>query len=164
MAGEEERSFVALKPVVDRAKRSLSWEVVEAASAEALGFDPASFSSRGKASCLICGATVDAKEVKSLGLAGKMGITPLAAVVVKPSGRGREYLPVGSYPQPSETDCEAVLAGLEVTPPEESIPADDSRNFWTPQYGLKRFRDLFTPRRWLRSARSPRGYATRTRR
>ena len=113
--------FVALKPVVDRAARSLSWEVVEADSAEALGFDPAGFSSRGKASCLVCGATVDAKEVKALGLAGKMGITPLAAVVVKPSGRGRDYLPVGTYEQPSAAECEAVLAGLDVTPPEEPI-------------------------------------------
>jgi putative DNA methylase len=26
------------------------------------------------------------------------------------------------------------------------IPSDDTRNFWTPQYGLTRFRDLFTPR------------------
>jgi putative DNA methylase len=33
-----------------------------------------------------------------------------------------------------------------VTPPDEPIPSNDTRNFWTPQYGLRRFRDLFTPR------------------
>ena len=137
--------FIALKPVVDRGARSLAWEVVEADSAEALGFDPAGFSSRGKASCLVCGATVDAKEVKTLGLAGKMGITPLAAVVVKPSGRGRDYLPVGSYEQPSEAACAAVLAGLDVTPPKEPLPQELTGGMCT-VYGLTHFGDLFTPR------------------
>ncbi len=138
--------FIALKPVVDRAARSLSWEVVEAESAEALGFDPAGFSSRGKASCLVCGATVDAKEVKALGLAGQMGITPLAAVVVKASGRGRDYLPVGRYTQPSEATCEAVLTQLNVAPPEELIEHRYKQAILIPAYGLSRFRDLFTPR------------------
>lgn len=138
--------YVALRPVVDRAARTLRWEVAEAADASGLGFDPAGFSSRGRASCLICGAAVDAKYVKEQGLAGRMGITPLAAVLVKPSGRGRDYQAAGSYAEPSVEECEAVLDGLDVTPPGEPIPADDTRNFWTPQYGLTRFRDLFTPR------------------
>ncbi|MEJ7894715.1 MAG: DUF1156 domain-containing protein [Solirubrobacteraceae bacterium] len=137
--------FVALKPVVDRTARALSWEVVEADTADGLGFDPAGFSSRGKASCLICGATVDAKEVKALGLAGRMDITPLAAVVVKPSGRGRDYLPVGTYQQPSTEACEAVLAGLNVGPPDEPLPPALTGGMCT-VYGMTRFRDLFTPR------------------
>jgi len=138
--------YVALKPVVDRQTRSLSWEVVEADTAAGLGFDPAGFSSRGKASCLICGATVEAKEVKALGRADKMGVTPLAAVVIKPSGRGRDYLPVGTYQQPSAEECEAVLTALDVAPPEELVQAHDTLNFKMPLYGLTRFRDLFTPR------------------
>lgn len=138
--------YVALRPRVDREARTLAWEVVEKADAAALGFDPADFSSRGRASCLVCGAAVDAKYVKAQGLVGRMGITPLAAVVVKPSGRGRDYLPAGAYAEPSVEECEAVLAGLDVAPPEELITNDDTRNFWTPQYGLTRFRDLFTPR------------------
>ncbi|MDQ2760525.1 MAG: DUF1156 domain-containing protein [Actinomycetota bacterium] len=138
--------YVALRPRVDRAARTLRWEVVEASDPAGLGFDPAGFSSRGRASCLICGAAVDAKYVKEQGMSGRMGITPLAVVLVKPSGPGREYLPAGRYSEPSALECEAVLAGLDVTPPEELIPADDTRNFWTPQYGLTRFRDLFTPR------------------
>ena len=109
------------KPRVDRAARTLRWEVVEAADAAGLGFDPAGFSSRGRASCLVCGAAVDAKYVKEQGLAGRMGITPLAAVLVKPSGRGRDYLPAGAYPEPSVEECEAVLAALDVEPPDEPI-------------------------------------------
>ena len=138
--------FVALRPHPDRAARTLRWEVVEAPTAEGLGFDPAGFSSRGRASCLVCGAAVDAKYVKEQGLKGRMGITSLAAVVVKPSGRGRDYLAAGSYAEPSTEACAAVLDGLDVEPPDELIQAHDTLNFKVPLYGLTRFRDLFTPR------------------
>jgi putative DNA methylase len=139
-------AYIALKPVVDRAARTLRWEVVEASSVSQLGFDPAAFSSRGRASCQICGAAVDASYVKQQGIAGRMGITPLAAVLVRPEGRGRDYLPAGAYPEPSTEECEAVLAALDVDPPEEPIQAHDTMNFKVPLYGLTRFRDLFTPR------------------
>ena len=81
--------------------RTLRWEVVEAADA------------RGSASTRPASRAADARAVwsaarrstpstsRSEGLAGRMGITPLAAVLVKPSGRGRDYLPVGAYPEPS---------------------------------------------------------------
>ena len=64
--------------------------------------------SAGATTCLACGAAVDYKYVKAEGLAGRMGITPLAAVLVKPSGRGRDYLPAGTYPEP---DARAVPRG-----------------------------------------------------
>jgi putative DNA methylase len=75
-----------------------------------------------------------------------MGITPLAAVLVKAEGRGRDYLPAGTYSEPSADDCAAVLAELDVEPPDEPIEAHDTLNFKVPPYGLTRFRDLFTPR------------------
>jgi putative DNA methylase len=78
-----------------------------------------------------------------------MGVAPLAAVVVKVSGRGRDYLPVGSYPLPDDEECERRLGEVPIEPPDELIPTDDTRNFWVPQYGLRRFRDLFTPRQLL---------------
>lgn len=138
--------YVALKPRVDRTARTLRWEIVEADDASRFGFDPADFSSRGRASCLICGAAVDAKYVKEQGMAGRMGITPLAAVLVKPGGRGRDYLPAGAYPEPSMDECDALLEGLDVAPPEEPITNDGGRWFGPPLQGMTRFRDLFTPR------------------
>lgn len=138
--------YVALRPVVDRAVRKLRWEVVEAADVAGLGFNPAEFSSRGRASCLICGAAVDSEYVKNQGRSGRMGITPLAAVLVKPSRRGRDFLAAGLYPEPSVKACEEVMSGLDVRPPDEPVPADDTRAFFTPLYGLSRFSDLFTPR------------------
>jgi putative DNA methylase len=137
---------VALRPHVERSTRRLTWELVEAPDQAALGFDPAGFSSRGRASCLVCGAAVDARYVKEQGLAGKMGIAPLAAVLVNANGRGRTYLEAGKYPEPLAAQCEAVLRSLEVEPPEEQITNDGGRWFGPPLQGMTRFRDLFTPR------------------
>ena len=138
--------FVALKPHVDAKALTVNWEVVEAQAAEELGFDPAAFAKRSGAACLVCGATVGADYVKEQGKAGKLGITPLAAVVVKASGRGRDYLAAGTYPLPGDADCAAVLEGLDVEPPEELIPVDGGRWFSPPLHGFTRFRELFTPR------------------
>lgn len=137
--------YVALRPVVDRAALTVGWEVVEAATEAGLGFDPAAFSTRGATTCLACGAAIGEKHVKAEGLAGRMGIMPLGAVLVKTSGRGRDYLPAGGYPEPDLTECEAVLAELDVQPPEEPLPAKLTGGMCT-AYGLVRFRDLFTPR------------------
>ncbi len=105
------------------------------------------FSSRGRATCLVCGASVDADYVKAGGPGGAdRRSTPLAAVLPQPSGRGRDYLAAGDYPLPSGEECAAVLADLDVAPPTEAIPAQDTRNFWTPITAMTRFRDLFTPR------------------
>jgi putative DNA methylase len=38
------------------------------------------------------------------------------------------------------------LADEGLTPPAEPIPVDDTRNFWTPPYGLRQFGQLFSPR------------------
>ncbi len=138
--------YVALSPVVDRDALVVKWEVVEAASPEELGFDPAGFSKRGHSTCLVCGAAVDGNYIKAEGRAGRMGITPLAAVLVKEGGRGRDYFAVGEFPLPDSDDCEAVLAGLDVAPPDEMLLDQDTLNIKVPLYGLTHFRDLFTPR------------------
>lgn len=138
--------YAALRPRVNRPQLTVGWELVEGASADDFDFDPAGFSKRGKATCFVCGTSVDGDYIKAEGKAGRLGAAPLASVLVHPSGRGREYFPAGAYDLPDDDDCLAVLADLDVDPPEEPIPADDTRNFWTPNYGLTRFRDLFTPR------------------
>ncbi len=138
--------YVALRPVVDRAALTVGWQVVEAATEEGLGFDPAGFSSRGSASCLTCGAAVDVKYVKAEGMAGRMGITPLAAVLVKSGGRGRDYFAAGTYPDPEFDACEGVLASLDVQPPDEELVNNYNQAVLVPMYGLTRYRDLFTPR------------------
>jgi putative DNA methylase len=140
---------IALRTVVDQATESVTYEVVEATTPQGLGFDPAAGSRRGEATCPICGAVVSAKYVKAEGMAGRMGVTPLAAVILKPSGRGRDYLAPGRYALPDDEECARRLNELDISPPDELLPANDTRWFSTPQFGLTRFRDLFTPRQLL---------------
>jgi putative DNA methylase len=140
---------VALKPALDRARLHVGWQVVESDRQEGLGFDPAAGSSRGEATCPICGATVVAEYVKAEGVAGRMSTEPLAAVVLKPSGRGRDYVGAGKYLQPGEEACLQRLNTLDVGPPEEKMVAGDGRWFQPWFYGMARFRDLFTPRQLL---------------
>jgi putative DNA methylase len=143
------RQYVALQPIVNRDALSVRWKVVEADSPENLGFDPAGFSKASAATCLVCGATADANYVRGEGRAGRLGIMPLAAVMVKASGRGRDYLAVGDFPLPANAACADVIAELDIAPPNEPIPPTGNAGLATGTvylYGLSHFRDLFTPR------------------
>jgi putative DNA methylase len=140
---------IALRPVVDRSARTVHYDVVHATSAEALGFDPTEGSKRGQASCRVCGAAVTGDYIKAEGRAGRIGIAPLAAVILKSSGRGREYLPVGSYPLPDDEYCARRLEELPVDAPNEALVANYNQAVIVPFYGLTRFRGLFTPRQLL---------------
>jgi putative DNA methylase len=137
---------IALKPRANREGLTVGWSVARAASPETLGFDPTDFSKRGQSTCLICQASIDGNYIKAEGRAGRMGIAPLAAVIPKVDESGRDYLPAGDYPEPDAAECEAVLAALDVEPPEERLIDKDTLNIKVPLYGLVRFRDLFTPR------------------
>jgi putative DNA methylase len=87
--------------------------------------------------CVMSGTPIVGDYVKAEGKAGRMGARLMA--VVTESERGRLYLP----PTPEQ---EAVA--LKAQPdwqPEQPLP-DDPRNFWTVQYGLTTYGDLFTRR------------------
>jgi putative DNA methylase len=87
--------------------------------------------------CLMSATPIAGDYVKAEGRAGRMG-ERLMAIVAK-GGRGRVYLsPTARHEQiarHANTDWR----------PETALP-DDPRNFWTVQYGLMTFGDLFTPR------------------
>lgn len=138
--------YAALRPHVDKAQLTVGWELAEGASADAFEFDPAGFSRGGRATCFVCGTSVDADYIKTEGKAGRLGTAPLAAALVNSSGRGREYLPAGAYQLPDENDCQAVLDDLNVGPPEELVNDRDTLNFKVPLYGMTSFADLSTPR------------------
>lgn len=141
---------IALKPIVDQTNLTIRYEVVEATSAEGLGFDPALGSTRGQTTCLVCGAAVTTDYVRAEGVMGRIGMEPLAAVVLKASGRGRDYLPAGSYPLPHGDHVEQRIAKLDVEPPDEpTLTSDTAMTVNVPLYGLTKFRDLFTPRQLL---------------
>jgi len=87
--------------------------------------------------CLLSDAAIEPAYIKSEGIAKRIGTRMMG--VVAEGTRGRVYL------SPTE-EMEAVAT--RVTPtwkPELSLP-DDARNFWTLNYGLTTYGDLFTPR------------------
>ena len=87
--------------------------------------------------CLVSGAPIAPDYIKSEGRAGRMGAKLMA--IVAEGDRGRVYLaPTAEH--------EALARQAQPTwKPETPLP-DDHRNFWTVQYGLTHFADLFTPR------------------
>lgn len=87
--------------------------------------------------CLMSGVPIEPDYVKGEGTAGRMG-TRLMAIVAE-GDRGRVYL------APDESHAACAARAVPEWRPEQSLP-DDPRNFWTVQYGLKTFADLFTPR------------------
>ena len=87
--------------------------------------------------CLLSGTPMNADHIKAEGRAKRMG-TRLMAVVAE-GDRGRVYLTPSTE---QEDTARKALAGWQ---PDQSLP-DDPRNFWTVQYGLEKYGDLFTPR------------------
>ena len=150
--GKKKGRTVALKPIVDRDALTVRYEVVEAATPAGLGFDPGSGSARGQTACRLCGATVTAAYVRSEAQGGRVDVAPMAAVMVNPSGRGREYVTPEHYLVPNSDACEKRLQSLAVAPPDEIIGPTGNAGQATGKtflYGLTYFRDLFTPRQLL---------------
>ena len=87
--------------------------------------------------CLMSGIPIGADYIKAEGSAKRMGVRLMA--IVAEGARGRVYLP--------PVDEHFKVAGLAAPAwkPELKLP-DDPRNFWTVQYGLTTYGDLFTPR------------------
>lgn len=93
-----------------------------------------------KFKCLLSGVPIDPAYIKTEGMAGRIG-TRLMAIVAE-GKRSRVYV--------SPTDEMERLAKT-ATPtwrPNTSLP-NDPRNFWTLNYGLSKFGDLFTDRQLL---------------
>lgn len=87
--------------------------------------------------CIMSESPISPEYIKAEGIAGRIGAKLMA--IVAESDSGRVYLS-------ANPDHEA--AALSAHPewkPEQPLP-DDPRNFWTVQYGLTKYGDLFTDR------------------
>jgi putative DNA methylase len=87
--------------------------------------------------CLMSGTPISGDYIKAEGRAGRTAARLMA--IVAEGERGRIYL----APAP-EHEAQATNAKPEWRP-EGALP-DDPRNFWTVQYGLATYGDLFMPR------------------
>ena len=87
--------------------------------------------------CVMSDAPIAPDYIKAEGVAGRMAAKLIA--IVAEGNRGRVYLPPLSEHQAAASKAQP---GWK---PETSLP-DDPRNFWTVQYGLTTYGDLFTSR------------------
>ena len=87
--------------------------------------------------CLLSDAAIEPAFIKAKGIAKQMGARLMA--IVAEGERGRIYL------SPTSEMEEVALRAHPSWAPELSLP-DDGRNFWTVNYGLTTYGDLFTPR------------------
>lgn len=130
---------VWVEPVVDRQAKTIAYRIRHGGTkAEIATAKEGTKAGRGaNFRCLMSDTAITPDYVKSNGRSGKMGQTLIA--IVAEGNRSRAYV--------APTEAHERLA-LSVTPeqkPETSLP-NDPRNFWTVDYGLTTFGDLFTDR------------------
>ena len=87
--------------------------------------------------CLLSGSPIDYNHIRAEGKAGRMGQRLMA--VVAEGARGRIYL------SPTEEQVRIAASAQPDWRPEMDLP-NNPRDFKTPNYGLTKFGDLFTPR------------------
>jgi putative DNA methylase len=154
--------FVALQPVPDVQEKRVRYRVVKAATEKELGFDPEAGSKGGSVGCPFCGTVADSTYVKTEGMAGRIGIQPMAVVCTRPKVQGKVYLAVDEVPAnawPSDEKIRQRIRMLEsetanyqagsITAPDELIVTDAKGSAWVILYGFVKFGDLFTPRQLL---------------
>jgi putative DNA methylase len=147
---------VALKMTAPKGAKRVRFEVVEAKTEKALGFDPAGFSKAGNASCPFCGTVADNDHAKEEGKAGRMCAQPMAVVCTRPGARGKVYLAADGLPPevfPDDDACRRRIAELcqrtGLTVPDEPIINDAKNANFRILYGLDQFSKLFTSRQLL---------------
>jgi len=146
--------YVALKMVAPEGEKKVRFEVVESRTEKGLGFDPASFSKGGNATCPFCGTVADSDYVKAEGCAKRMGEQLMAVVCTRPGRQGKVYLSATDVPEQAPDDAaigariEALCRRTGLTVPSEKIEGRMTGGICLP-YGLTTFGDLFTPRQML---------------
>ena len=99
--------------------------------------DPPKVGRGAKFKCLICQQIAPDQHIKDEGWAGRMH-QQLKAMVAE-GRKGRVFV------NPSSEHADIAASATPTWGPEQEL-ANDPRNLWCIPYGLRRFRDLFTPR------------------
>jgi putative DNA methylase len=140
---------IALKPVVDRQAKKVTFEVVDLGHTALDGFDPSQgTSSRGHATCLVCNQVADVEYVRTEGQAGRMWEMPLA-VIYEQDATGKGYRPFTKQDEKLFQEALASLVEVDNEVPDEPIPSTELRRISVPIYGLDTWGKLFNARQAL---------------
>lgn len=149
--------YVALKMIAPRGKKGVRFEVVEAHSEKALGFDPGGFSKSGNATCPFCGTVADSDYVMQSGFQKHYEEQLMTLVCRNPGSADFTFVDpaevegclaeVAQYSVKLGEQCRRLALGK----PDEAIdptrPSPNARGLTAvTRYGLQKFSDLFTVR------------------
>ena len=128
-----------IEPIVDKAARTISYRIRKGGTREEIATARKGTKAGRGANfrCLLSDTAITPAYVKASGRGGNVGQTLIS--IVAEGNRRRIYV------EPSIEHEEIALATTPEWQPETGLP-DDPRNFWTVDYGLTTFGDLFTDR------------------
>ena len=148
--------YVALKPVPDMGRRIMRFQVVEARSASALGFDPSTGSAGSSTACPFCQTALDGPYVRRYGDEKGFGQQLMCVIALNPDGPGKLYLVDESlaaieaeHQAMSEQRATEIERELGPSSLDEEIPPTGNAGLATGNsylYGIRTFRQAFTPR------------------
>ena len=128
-----------IEPIVDKAAKTISYRIRKGGTKEEIAAAKVGTKAGRGANfrCLLSDTAITPAYVKASGRGGNMGQTLIA--IVAEGKRGRIYV------EPTGDHAQIALSAKPAWKPETSLPIDP-RNFWTVDYGLTAFGDLFTDR------------------
>lgn len=131
-----------VEPIIDKQAKTISYRIRHGGTkAEIAAAKEGTKAGRGaNFRCLMSDTAITPDYVKSNGRVGKMGQTLIA--IVAEGNRSRAYV------APTQAHAALALTAKPEWRPETSLP-NDPRNFWTVDYGLTTFGDLFTDRQMV---------------
>ncbi len=121
-----------VEPVIDHASKRVRFTV-----RTGRGKAPEGTVVRTGARCIVCGTPVPFDHVRAEGKAGRMSARLMAIVTEGKSGR--------NYHAPDEYHVRVAEQAQPTWRPDHPLP-HNPRDFKTPNYGMRTFADLFTPR------------------
>ena len=127
-----------VKPVVDRTNMTWTFHINYGPNEEDIETAKNGTVNRQGGVCLLTGTPMPFTHIRAEGKAGRMGARLMA--IVAEAHRGRIYLP------PNEEHLKVAQTSAPEVPELEQALPDNPRDFKTPNYGLSRWKDLFTPR------------------
>jgi len=153
--------YIALRMVAQQGQKQAGFEVVESASENGLGFDPAGFSKGGNATCPFCGTVANIDYVKDEGWQGRMWQQMLVVVCSQRGVRGKLYISADAIPEyipdmaaiQERIDALCQHSGLSVPiEPIANLPndcRDNSLGITVRPYGIRTWGCLFTDRQMI---------------
>lgn len=131
-----------IEPVVDKSAKHIRYRISNDGSAAAIErAKQGTKAGRGaNFTCILSGAAITPDYVKEQGKLGNMGQALMAIVA---EGKASRF-----YVSPTQEHEDLAFSAKPHWRPETPLPSDP-RNFWTAEYGLTRFGDLFTDRQLL---------------